>query len=335
MTQELSTRTAKRPRFPLPRYPTGWFFVHFSRDLPSGGVVPKEVFGQQLVLFRGEDGTASLLDAFCPHMGAHLGHGGTVEGNCVKCPFHAWRFDASGQCIEVPYAKKVPPKAKLRKWEIRERGGMIYAWHHIDGEQPAWELPEIPELTDPAWLNTAHRNWKVRTHNQEMGENAVDVAHFRYLHGTQNFPEAKVEFGFPVLHMRADTGMQTPKGKVDGTLETHSYGFGLATNRFSGLVDTLLVATQTPLDEDFVDVHFNFYVKKIGNEDMTRGVGKAFVAEIARQLEQDIPVWEHKIYVHPPALCDGDGPVGHYRKWSRQFYPEHYLKAAEQAFLER
>ncbi len=329
MNQALTT---KRPRFPLPRYPTGWFFVHFSRDLPNGGVVAKEVFGQQLVLFRGQDGKAALLDAFCPHMGAHLGHGGTVAGNCIKCPFHAWEFDQSGQCTSVPYAKKVPPKAKTHPWEIRELNGMIFAWHHIDGDKPTWELPDISEMSDPAWMMTSHRNWQVRTHNQEMGENAVDVAHFRYLHGTQNFPEAKVEFGFPVLHMRADTGMQTPKGKVDGRLETHSYGFGLATNRFSGLVDTLLVATQTPLDDDFVDVHFNFFVKKIGNEDVTRGVGKAFVAEVARQLEQDIPVWENKIYVHPPVLCDGDGPVGHYRKWSRQFYPEHYLKSAEQEF---
>ncbi|HEX4462497.1 MAG TPA: (2Fe-2S)-binding protein, partial [Polyangia bacterium] len=42
--------------------------------------------------------------------------------------------------------------------------------------------------------------------------------------------------------------------------------------------------------------------------------------DVSRQLEQDIPIWEHKTYLEPPALCDGDGPVGLFRKWSRQFY---------------
>jgi hypothetical protein len=165
-----------------------------------------------------------------------------------------------------------------------------------------------------------------------MGENAVDVAHFRYLHGTQNYPEAVVVFGTPVLHMRAETIMATPKGDVTGVIESHSYGFGVSLNRFTGLVETLLVATQTPVDDEYVEVHFNFYVKKLGNEDTTRGVAKAFIAEIARQLGQDIPVWENKIYVHPPMLCAGDGPVGKYRKWARQFYPKHYIESAVRAF---
>ena len=60
------------------------------------------------------------------------------------------------------------------------------------------------------------------------------------------------------------------------------------------------------------------------------GVGKAFVAEIERQLEQDIPIWENKIQHEHPLLCDGDGPIGVFRRWSRQFYcwPEE-ARAAE------
>lgn len=340
MTAELSqistkpTRSnqSKRPRFPLPRYPTGWYRIAHSPEIEPGQVKPIKAFGQELVLFRGEDGKPALLDAYCPHMGAHLGHGGTVNGNCVKCPFHAWSFDAEGTCVEIPYAKKIPPKARVKPWTIQEINGMIMAWHHIDGEPPSWELPVISELTDPLWSEPVHRHWKIRTHNQEMGENAVDVAHFRYLHGTKNYPEAVVEFGYPLMHMRAETLMETPKGDTKGIIESHCYGFGLALNRFLGLADTLLIATQTPIDDDYVDVFFSFYVKKWDNADITRGVGKAFVDEVTRQLEQDIPVWENKIYVHPPMLCAGDGPVGKYRKWSAQFYPEHYVKSSLEAF---
>jgi hypothetical protein len=53
---------------------------------------------------------------------------------------------------------------------------------------------------------------------------------------------------------------------------------------------------------------------------MARGVGKAFVAEVTRQLEQDIPIWENKVQYEKPLLCDGDGPIGIFRRWCTQFY---------------
>src|SRR5437773_202151 len=96
----------------LPPFPTGWFQVAYSDELPAGTVTPLRYFGRDLVLFRGEDGAARVLDAHCPHLGAHLGYGGKVEGCAIRCPFHAWKFDGQGTCIEVPYASKIPPKAR-------------------------------------------------------------------------------------------------------------------------------------------------------------------------------------------------------------------------------
>ncbi len=71
-------------RFPFP-IPNGWFQVEWSHDLKAGDVKPLKYFGKDLVLFRDEDGAAHLLDAFCPHLGAHLGHGGKVEGKDIVC----------------------------------------------------------------------------------------------------------------------------------------------------------------------------------------------------------------------------------------------------------
>ncbi len=60
--------------------------------------------GLNLAVFRGEDGQAYALDAYCPHMGANLGAGGRVVGNCVECPFHGWQFRGdTGKCTSVPY----------------------------------------------------------------------------------------------------------------------------------------------------------------------------------------------------------------------------------------
>jgi hypothetical protein len=125
-----------------------------------------------------------------------------------------------------------------------------------------------------------------------------------------------------VLHATSTTLMKTPQGKVKGNIEVFVHGFGFTTTRFRGLVETLLVSSATTIDEDYVELRFAFTVKKMVNEGVTSTVGAAFQREIARQLEQDIPIWENKIYVHPPVLVDGDGPIGLFRRWAKQFYGE-------------
>jgi 3-ketosteroid 9alpha-monooxygenase subunit A len=312
-------------RFPFSRYPNGWFQVAYASELPPGGVMPLKYFGKDLVLFRPkEDGAGpQVLDAFCPHMGAHLGHGGKVEGASIACPFHAWQFDGTGRCTGIPYAQKIPPRATVRPWPVREVNGLIMVWHHAGGAPPSWEVPALPEHGNEEWTPYETRRWKIRTHNQEMAENSVDIAHFRYLHGTVDMPTVvETTAEGPLLHAVSEILMRTPMGKTSGTVDVHAHGFGFTTTRFRGIVETLLVSSATTIDDEYVDVRFSFTLKKLAHKDVTLTVGKAYIAEIDRQLEQDIPIWENKIYVHPPLLVEGDGPIGVYRKWARQFYSE-------------
>ena len=302
--------------------PNGWFQVAYSDELEPGQVKPLEYFGASLVLFRTETGEAKVLDAFCPHLGAHLGHGGTVKGDCIRCPFHAWEWNGDGQCASIPYAQRIPSRAKIRSWSVREVAGLIMVWHHSEGEEPKWQLPEIPEYGHADWTAYDRRRWTIRTRNQEMAENAVDSAHFHYVHGTSNMPKSQAEVQDHVLRVFSDAGMETPRGPVEGSVESLSYGFGFSAVRFKGLIETLLVSSVTPIDGDHVDVRFSFSLKKLGGAEITRGIGAAFIGEVARQLEQDIPIWENKTQWERPVLCDGDGPIGLFRRWSRQFYPQ-------------
>ncbi len=319
-------------RFPIPRYPTGWFQVLWSHELESGDVRPLQAFGKELVLFRSMEGEAAVLDAYCPHMGAHLAHGGCVEGDSVKCPFHAWKFNGKGEVTDLPYAKKVPPKGKTKAWHVDEHSGMILVWHDIDGRDPLWTVPEFPEVESDEWSEPHHRIWRIKSHNQEMGENVVDTAHFKYLHGMLQQPPAEIELRDHVFHMETPTFMTSKGGNVEGTLTSNSYGFGVATNRFTGFVETLVLGNVVAVDDEYVDIRFTFLVKMMGSADITKGIGKAFSAEIARQLEQDIPVWENKIYLDRPVLCDGDGPFMKYRSWGKQFFPDWYRKRAKELF---
>src|SRR5690606_27941464 len=89
-------------RFPFASFPRGWYVVAFSSELQRGQVKTVRYFDRDIVLFRGDSGEAFALDRTCPHLGAHLGLG-QVEGDCLRCPFHAWAFDGEGRCVDVPY----------------------------------------------------------------------------------------------------------------------------------------------------------------------------------------------------------------------------------------
>src|SRR5205807_10497996 len=103
----------------------GWFVVAFSDEIAVGAILPLRYFGRDLVAFRGEDGRVHLIEAHCAHMGAHLGVGGKVVGCAIQCPFHGWRSAGEGNCVELPYAKKIPPKARQEAWPTLEINGVV------------------------------------------------------------------------------------------------------------------------------------------------------------------------------------------------------------------
>jgi 3-ketosteroid 9alpha-monooxygenase subunit A len=271
--------------------PSGWFQIGYSNEIGPGEVKPLAYFGRRLTMARTEEGTLLVVDA------------------------DDWVASAD--------VARVTP----RPWYVKEVANLVMCWHHHQGDAPRWDIPdEIPEwgtregIRNEAWTEWETADWVVRSCNEEMSENAVDSAHFCYLHGTRNLPRSNAEFDGPVLRVCSDTGMETPRGPVDGSVESLSYGFGMGIVRFKGLVETLNVGTTTPIDHDHCHLRFNFSVKKVGGAEITRGVGKAFVNEVKRQVEQDIPIWEHKIHLPRPMLCDGDGPIASYRRWAQQFY---------------
>lgn len=135
-----------------PVFPNGWFSLIASREVPKGQSRSVSVLGQHFAIFRGEDGKAYILDAYCPHMGANIGVGGRVIDNCLQCPFHGWTFRGEdGKCIDIPYTKKIPDIAKTKQWPCFEANGQIMVWHHAEGVEPTW-MPEVmPEIDTGAW----------------------------------------------------------------------------------------------------------------------------------------------------------------------------------------
>ena len=62
-------------------------------------------------MWRGEDGQVRIIDAYCKHLGAHMGHGGKVHGNLLECPFHAWRYDGEEGVVKESPLLQIDPAA--------------------------------------------------------------------------------------------------------------------------------------------------------------------------------------------------------------------------------
>jgi 3-ketosteroid 9alpha-monooxygenase subunit A len=322
-------------RFPMP-VPFGWFQVAYSHELDPGASMPLRYFDHDLVLFRTESGEAKVLDAWCPHMGAHLGYGirgqagggAEVRGESIICPFHGWAYNGEGQCTDIPYASKLPPKvargeAVIRPWPVCELNQVIYVWYHPQQLEPMWQPSAVPEAAadNDEWGEPKIFRWDIGTHMQEIGENAVDPAHFLYVHGTQNIPQPEVmEFDGHRRRGRLVSRMATPRGEIRGVIENESTGPGQATVRFSGICETVLMANMTPVDRENSRAFYAFVQKKVNGEEPVGGVADAIVADICRQMDEDSVIWNHKRYFERPMLCDGDGPFARYRRWYAQFY---------------
>ena len=222
---------------PLSMKPTGWFQIAWSDEIGVGDVHTMKYFGQEMIAWRAESGQLTVMNAYCEHLGAHLGFGGTVMGEVLQCPFHGWLFDRTGANVEIPYARSVNRTARLRRWPTVERAGCIFVWHSAAGGAPAWELPLVPEFDDPGfvWHVPDGARWQIRTHVQEIYENTVDAAHFATVHGVPNFGTVEVTRDGPMFRAVSEVSFATPRGPVPGAVDSELWGLGVDIVRHRGL----------------------------------------------------------------------------------------------------
>lgn len=308
-------------RIPLPPFPNGWFKVAYSHEVEPGEVKKVHWLGREFVVFRGEDGRAHVMDPYCPHLGAHLGVGGKVVGNTIRCPFHAWRFDGeTGRCVEVPYASRIPPKAEVRAWPVLEQNGFIATWVHAENKPPEWTPDVVPEVGHPDYRLHGRRIWQLSAHLQELYENGFDVAHFNTLHG-MDVRGVNLTAEGPIMKLHLEFGRENnAQSSAEGmaTIRSFMFGPGLSLTRVSGMIEGVSVQSLTPIDPGQMELTHNYYVRK----DSDAATVEGFFDFYAKDWELDMPLWNHKVYKPVPALAEGDGDIARFRKWYRQFYSE-------------
>lgn len=318
--------------------PSSWYCLGLARDLPRGAIWRRRLAGQELVIFRTESGQPVALGAYCPHLGADLGVGGKVEGETIRCAFHGFCFGADGACSSTPYGKRIPPAAKAVTHVLVERHGMLFAWYGASGESPTFELQDV-DTTD--WTAWREHTFELRGHPQEIAENSVDFGHFAEVHGYKAVRELQPLKVTGAL-LEAVYGFRRPRAfalqdEIEAEIAIHQHGLGYALVEVTlpklGLRTRQMVLTM-PLGDDRIVLRIAMAVHKgLRPSQLHPLIGWLPAGWLAERIvdrgilgyrddvAQDLPIWENKVHLPRPALADGDGPIGAYRKWARQFYP--------------
>lgn len=323
--------------------PTGWFQIGWSGEIPPGGVKPMHYFGHDLVAFRSEDGELSVLDAYCRHLGAHLGYGGKVCKREIACPYHGWKWDVSGANTLIPGEERTIAKGLLR-WNVIERHGIVFLWHDPAGGPPreGWELPDlfadIPELADrreadyyPCYPHAVVDKPNEPLHPQWVQENVCDTSHFKYTHGAALDPDL-LWFKAEGTRFRASMGFKSPKTK-EIVLRTYSLNssIGLSFFAFDEHIHYRLVLSATPIDEERSHFRVSYYFpREQAGADALPQKWRDFAAGTEELFEEDARMWRHQRFAHRPIYMKRD--VAGYkamRDWCAQFYeaPAHLSPA--------
>jgi nitrite reductase/ring-hydroxylating ferredoxin subunit len=311
-------------RYPFSSSPNGWFSLGAGAALAPGDVRPVSYLGRDLVLFRGDDGTARVFGAHCPHLGAHLGFGGRVCGDGIACPFHGWRFDGDGRLVDVPGLDRTP-RASAQAWPVCERNGRIFIWHHAGGTLPSYEV--IGYRPDEAnWTPWRSNTYRVRVHVQDLTENIIDRSHFSAVHDMTTPEVDHFEVRFDGVSMVVEQSLKVTALDVGGyEIQTTSTTCGpgiVAVEVSQHPIEMLTYITQTPIDEEFTEVNLAFSMKALPDEKATESISELNDRITNEQFAQDVPIWEHKVYRERPMITKIDGPVLQYRRWFRQFYSD-------------
>ncbi len=303
-------------------YPRGWFAVARTSEISADRPVELRYLGRKLAAYRKSDGSPAIMDAVCPHMGANLAKGGRIDADGLRCPFHEWRFGADGTCNHIPYAKLIPPKAKVRCFPARDINGLVYIWHDPEEREPDYELPDLPEWNDNTWSRWKPVDKFIATHPREVIDNIADKGHFGPVHGqTVEYWENKFE-GYKATQIQG--GGHKSLATSDTKLHTEAayHGPGYLLTRMSGWYDAWMLVAHTPIDKNSLRLWSGLMVKNTAGLSDAEFQSHADAYEQAGidALLQDVSIWENKDPAPVPMLCDGDGPIIRARIWYSQFY---------------
>ncbi|HEY9315679.1 Rieske 2Fe-2S domain-containing protein [Williamsia sp.] len=328
-------------RTPLPMKPTGWFQVAWSAEIGVGEVHKMKYFDTEMVAWRSASGEVSAMDAYCEHLGAHLGYGGHVEGDRIVCPFHGWEWNSQGRNVCIPYEKRPNKGRRIRTYPVAELNESIFIWHDVDGTPPYFDVPDVLAGFDdnctaadyyPSYPQATLFRPSLELHPQYVMENGVDFAHFKFVHKVPFMPDiTRHDFSAPTSYVDFTIAFDenTKAEDVNSGVQAINAGLGVAATKSWGMIDNRTLTAVTPVDDLTSDIRFSVWIGRKPGDDRTEiPSGAMLIADaVIEQFVADIHIWSHQRYSDPPALSRGEYEgFTQLRQWATQFYPSKGLQ---------
>jgi phenylpropionate dioxygenase-like ring-hydroxylating dioxygenase large terminal subunit len=156
-----------------------WYIAAESSEVGSRPLAVN-LYGERMVLFRGEDREAVALEDRCAHRNMPLSQG-RVVGGCVECPYHGWQYDARGACTHMPSLGPVSklPSHKVRRFETHEADGFI--WTYLGEDTPGSGPFQFPHFGERGWTSFRMKTRFAATVEACL-ENFLDCPHTVFVH---------------------------------------------------------------------------------------------------------------------------------------------------------
>ncbi|QHE84580.1 aromatic ring-hydroxylating dioxygenase subunit alpha [Hydrogenophaga sp. BPS33] len=160
-----------------------WLPALLSEELaePDGPPVRVQLLGERLIAIRDTQGRLGVMDEFCAHRGVSLWFGRNEE-NGLRCPYHGWKYDVSGRCVDVPSepeGSRLCERIALKSYPLIERGGVIWIYMgppELQPPPPEWEFATVPAAQSFTSKRVQECNWL------QALEGGIDSSHVSFLH---------------------------------------------------------------------------------------------------------------------------------------------------------
>jgi len=230
-----------------------WQPVYCAHEILPGRAVPIRVLGENFTLYRGENGTPHVVGDRCAHRGTQLSVG-WIEGDSIRCFYHGWKYDASGQCVEQPAEpKSFAADMRIPSYPVQEYLGLIFAYFG-EGEPPP--LNRFPKFENPQYVVDAIRFDRICNYYNNI-ENSLDNTHVRFVHSRhRESVQDRAVTGDPVISVEeSDWGVRRYSRYPDGTEILFFFGMpninyinGQVVDPAAKRVDSLIF--KVPVDDD-------------------------------------------------------------------------------------
>ena len=283
-----------------------WQPVCCSHELAAGQALPVRIMSEDFALYRGESGTPYLVGPRCAHRGTQLSVG-SVEGECIRCFYHGWTYDGSGQCNEQPAeGQSFAAKVRIPGYPVKEYIGLIFAYVGAGDPPP---LPRYARFESPDVSLDVAGLRRICNYFNNI-DNSLDNAHVRFVHQRhRHAAQDHVVLGDPVISVEeSDWGIKRYVKYPDG--KDLTFFFGMPNINFINgqVVDPVIkradvMVFKVPVDDE---THIHFEVRAIA---LTGERGRAWIEERRQKrarAERDRPELVRAILAGKLRLSDVD-----------------------------